>query len=56
MKKTYVITHDGKTAWKWDKPSLRIPLDDADDWKAKMEAAGRTVVDDRGQPCGNVWD
>jgi phage-related protein len=57
---TFVITHDGQTAWQWDNPKNRINLADVsvstDEWKERMEEAGMKIVDDRNQPAGNVFD
>lgn len=56
---TFVITHDGSRDWQWDKPSNVIHFSnsvEADAWKSRMETVGAKVVDDRGQPCGNVCD
>ena len=60
FKRTFVINHAGSYAWQWSDSTNKIDLGDlpitVDQWKAKMEAAGYRVVDDRGKPGGNVWD
>lgn len=53
---TWVIDRDGHRAWLWTDPANYVRLSDPDGWKSRMIASGHTIVDDRGQPCGNVWD
>ena len=52
----WIIAHDGSHAWEWDSPGNRVPLTDADTFKAEKLAEGHSVTDDRDKPAGNVWD
>jgi len=54
--RVWIIAHDGSIAWKWTNTSRRVPLADADAFKADREAAGDIVHDDRGKPFANVWN
>ncbi len=55
--KVWVVTHDGRGAWKWTDPAHTVCFDETsiDIWMDRMEAKGFDVQDDRGKPCGNVW-
>jgi len=56
---TWVLSASGFGAWKWttkERVTFVFP-GEADAWKAKMEAAGVNVVDDRNaKGPTNVWD
>ena len=48
----WVITHDGRTAWKWLNPKVRVNLLDPNAF-----ARNHTILsDDRGKGFANVWD
>lgn len=59
--KVWVVTYDGRKAWKWTEPSHTVYLGcagelSADVWMDRMEEKGFDIIDGRGQPAGNVWN
>lgn len=57
--KTWIISGGGASAWEWENTSNVVKFDGvaaADAFVAERRAAGDRVVDDRGEPGGNVWD
>lgn len=59
--KVWVVTHDGRMAWKWSNPKHTVYMGgpgeiSTDIWMDKMEAKGFDLIDGRGQPAGNVWE
>lgn len=50
----WIITQDGKRAWRWENPAISVEIEDADKFIA--EHPDEVLKDDRGEIGGNVWD